>query len=99
MNNFSLTADHATLEAALQRMGLLAKDDVAGLTPLSGGVSSDIYLAELPTGPICIKRALAKLKVAADWRAPVERNHWEVEWMRVAGDLVPGSVPQILGQD
>ncbi len=46
-----------------------------------------------------MKRALPKLKVAADWRAPVERNHWEVEWMRVAAAIVPAAVPRILGED
>jgi aminoglycoside phosphotransferase (APT) family kinase protein len=67
--------------------------------PLAGGVSSDIYRVDLPYGALCIKRALAKLKVAADWRAPVARNHWEVEWMRVAGAIVPAVVPAILGED
>ena len=46
-----------------------------------------------------VKRALPKFKVAADWRAPVERNRWEVDWMRVAGDVVPDAVPAILGED
>jgi aminoglycoside phosphotransferase (APT) family kinase protein len=67
--------------------------------PLPGGVSSDIYLAEMPDRTACIKRALPKLKVAADWRAPVERNRWEVEWMRVAAAIVPGAVPEVLGED
>ena len=53
-------------------------------SPLTGGVSSDIVRVDLPDGPICFKRALPKLKVQADWQAPVERNRWEVEWMRVA---------------
>jgi hypothetical protein len=39
-------------------------------------VSSDVYRADLPVRSVCVKRALAKLKVAADWRAPVERNRW-----------------------
>ena len=45
--------------------------------PLTGGVSSDIWRINLPGGPICVKRALAKLRVAADWRAPVGRNRYE----------------------
>jgi len=69
------------------------------LTPLAGGVSSDIYRAECGTLTCAVKRALPKLKVAADWRAPVERNRWEVDWMRVAGDVVPDAVPAILGED
>jgi len=48
---------------------------------------------------LCIKRALPTLKVAALWQAPVERNRYEVEWMRVAAGIVPGAVPAILGED
>jgi aminoglycoside phosphotransferase (APT) family kinase protein len=67
--------------------------------PLAGGVSSDIYRVDLPIGTICVKRALTKLKVAADWRVPVERNRFEVLWLRVAGGIVPAAVPAILGED
>ncbi|MFO1414776.1 MAG: aminoglycoside phosphotransferase family protein [Burkholderiales bacterium] len=69
------------------------------LVPLAGGVSSDIYRAELPSRVVCVKRALARLKVAADWRVPVDRNRYEVEWMRVAGAIVPSAVPEVLGED
>ena len=62
---------------------------------LTGGVSSDIWRIDLPSGPICVKRALAKLRVAADWRAPVERNMYEARWMRHAA----GFAPRLLGQD
>jgi aminoglycoside phosphotransferase (APT) family kinase protein len=80
-------------------MTLVNAHQQVALTPLSGGVSSDIYQAHLPSGVICVKRALPKLKVAADWRAPVERNHWEVEWMRVVGGILPAAVPAVLGED
>ena len=86
--------------AALRRMGLLA--DGAPTPPgraLSGGVSSDIWLVELAGGPVCVKRALPKLKVAADWQVPVERNRYEARWMRRANAAVPGSAPALLGQD
>ena len=66
---------------------------------LTGGVSSDIWRIDTPDGPICVKRALAKLRVAADWRAPVERNIYEARWMRRAAAAVPGSAPALLGQD
>ena len=91
------------LLGALRRMKLLpdGAPDGAMVTgePLTGGVSSDIWRIDLPSGPICIKRALAKLKVAADWRAPVDRNVYEARWMQVAGAAAPGSVPRLLGQD
>src|SRR4029453_12005827 len=67
--------------------------------PMPGGVSSEIFRADLPDGPVCIKRALPKLKVAADWCVPVERNRSEVEWMRVAAEIVPPAVPRVLGED
>ncbi|HEY0420883.1 MAG TPA: phosphotransferase [Acetobacteraceae bacterium] len=83
--------------AALRRMGLL-RGEAPG-EPLTGGVSSDIWRIDLPSGPVCVKRALGKLRVAADWRAPVERNRYEAGWMRRAAAAAPGSVPRLLGQD
>ena len=87
------------LARALVRMAIVSADGLIRLTALAGGVSSDIYRVDLPSGVVCVKRALARLKVAADWRVPVARNHWEVEWMRVAGSIVPSAVPEILGED
>jgi len=87
--------------AALRRMGLAPADAHAAvtLTPLAGGVSSDIYRADLPGGPVCVKRALARLKVAADWRAPTERNRFEAAWLRFAAGVVPDTVPRVLAVD
>ena len=70
-----------------------------GAVRLTGGVSSDIWRIDLPDGPVCVKRALAKLRVAADWRAPVVRNRYEARWMRRADAAAPGSAPALLGQD
>ena len=85
--------------AALTRMGLLRPGERPAISPLPGGVSSDIVRVDLESGPICVKRALPRLKVQADWQAPVERNRYEVEWMRTAGRILPGAVPRILGED
>jgi aminoglycoside phosphotransferase (APT) family kinase protein len=85
--------------AALRRMHLLAPDATAGGERLIGGVSSDIWRIDLPTGPVCIKRALAKLRVAADWHAPIERNRYEAAWMQRANAAVPHAAPALLGQD
>jgi len=83
---------------ALRRMGLAVDPATVG-ERLTGGVSSDIWRIDLPAGPVCVKRALAKLRVAADWRAPVERNRYEAAWMRRAAAAAPGAVPRLLGQD
>ncbi len=89
----------AWLYPALHRMGLMAAGDRPALAALAGGVSSDIYRVDLPGGPICVKRALPQLKVSAVWEAPVERNRWEVAWMRTVARIVPGFVPRVLGDD
>ena len=67
--------------------------------PLAGGVSSDIYRIEIAGATFCVKRALPKLKVAADWRVPVSRNRYEIAWMRVAAEIVPGAAPRVLAED
>ncbi|MBW6399616.1 phosphotransferase [Roseomonas sp. HJA6] len=88
------------LQQGLRSMGLLAPDTFARGQPLAGGVSSDIWHIALPDGrEACIKRALPKLKVAADWRAPIVRNRYEARWLARAAEAAPGSVPMLLGQD
>lgn len=68
-------------------------------TLLPGGVSSDIRLVQYDGVRYCLKQALPRLKVQADWRAPVERNHSEAEWLRVVGEIVPEAVPKVLYED
>jgi len=80
-------------------MLIVSANQQVKFSPLLGGVSSDIYRVDLPSRVICVKRALAKLKVAAEWEAPVARSRYEVEWMRVAGKIRSGAIPEILGED
>lgn len=93
------TEPEPSMIAALQRAGLLSSDKAAHFEALTGGVSSDIWKVETPTRTYCVKRALAKLKVAADWQVPVDRNAFEVAWYRIAHDIVPEAVPEILYHD
>ena len=83
----------------LQKHGLLDRPKEAIFDALAGGVSSDIWRIETGGSVYCVKRALAKLKVDADWFAPVERNRYEVAWYRIANDIVPGAAPKILAHD
>jgi aminoglycoside phosphotransferase (APT) family kinase protein len=87
------------IAAILRRAGLIGLDDLPLAVPLAGGVSSDICRVDLATEPVCIKRALAKLKVQAEWHAPVERNAYEAAWMRTACKAAPGAVPPLLARD
>ena len=65
---------HAEIAAWLGEAGLAGPNEVPTVAPLTGGVSSDVFRVDLAAGPVCVKAALAQLKVAADWRAPVERS-------------------------
>ncbi|WP_420565962.1 phosphotransferase family protein [Thalassobaculum sp.] len=85
--------------ASLRGLGLIGADEQPAMIPLTGGVASDIWRVEAARGPFCVKRALAKLKVAADWRAPVIRNEYEVAWFEAVSEAVPEAVPEILGHD
>jgi aminoglycoside phosphotransferase (APT) family kinase protein len=87
----------APFAEALRELGLAGGEPLRG-EPLTGGVSSDIWRIDTVRGPVCVKRALAKLRVAADWRAPIERNRYEARWMQVADEAVPGCAPRVLGQ-
>ena len=89
----------AEVTLALARLGLLQARETPRFTRLTGGVSSDIWRVDLARGPVCVKRALPKLRVAQDWFAPVERNAYEAAWMRCAAAVAPEAVPQLLGQD
>jgi len=82
---------------ALNDLGLSNASSLYG-NPLTGGVSSDIWCIETEKGFVCAKRALSKLRVAADWYAPVERNLYEARWLQVAHQASAGCAPELLGQ-
>jgi aminoglycoside phosphotransferase (APT) family kinase protein len=91
-----MTGENFDVTAALGAMHLLPVD---AIDALSGGVSCDVYKITAPARTFVVKRALPKLRVAADWRASAERSHAEVAWMRLVGGINPDWVPQILGED
>jgi aminoglycoside phosphotransferase (APT) family kinase protein len=80
----------------LERSGL---GEARAMKALSGGVSSDIWRIELPSGPICVKRALPRLRVAQVWEAPIERNRYERLWMQTAAEAAPGAAPRVIAWD
>jgi len=85
--------------AFLRRAGLARADEIPPAAALTGGVSSDIWKVDLAGGPVCVKRALPRLRVAQLWEAPVERNRYEWRWMQAAAQIVPGSAPRVLAHD
>ncbi|WP_171013146.1 aminoglycoside phosphotransferase family protein [Microbacterium sp. 2FI] len=67
--------------------------------PLSGGVSSDIWLIRTDDIALVLKRPRRKLKVEADWQAPLDRGASEAAWLEYVSSAVPGSCPRVLGYD
>ena len=89
----------ADLNEFLFRTRLLRRGETARWTELSGGVSSDSWKVELPRQTVCVKRALARLKVEADWQAPTVRNLYEWEWFNFVHRNFPGIVPRPVAHD
>ena len=83
----------------LRRARLVGPNEIPAMEPLAGGVSSDIWKIEGRSGTVCVKQALAQLKTAKVWRAPVERNAFESDWIRTAAAIVPAAVPHLLADD
>jgi len=81
---------------ALDALGMIDRDDPPSMTPLTGGVSSEIWQFDLAGRPLVAKQALARLKVAGDWRAPVARTRYESAWMRHAERAWPGLAPGLV---
>jgi 5-methylthioribose kinase len=86
-------------DAFLVRSGLAAAGDAVDWRPLAGGVSSDVWMAQLPDRAVVVKQALAQLRVAADWRAPVGRNANEYAWIEEARRHCPDAGPEPLAHD
>ena len=100
INEFiDLSTDQASLRAVLQRMALLAPGQAFSAQTLTGGVSSNVIKVGVEGRVFCLKQALPKLKVAKDWRAPIERIFGEIDWLTTASAITPGAVPKILGVD
>ncbi len=64
----------------LNRSGLVMPGESVRLLPLTGGVASDIFRVEVGDRSFVVKKALARLRVAQEWNAPVSRNASEVGW-------------------
>jgi aminoglycoside phosphotransferase (APT) family kinase protein len=81
------------IAAFLERAGL---GRASSLQALPGGVSSDIWRAELVSRTVCVKRALPRLRVAQLWEAPVERNRYERQWLQAARAALPSAAPEVI---
>lgn len=66
------------------------------VTPLGGGVSNTVLLAETARGRLVLKQALERLRVAEEWLSDPARTLREAAALQdVAGLLPPSTVPAI----
>ncbi len=93
------TSEFLEIAKALREMGYLREGEQFAIGRLGGGVSCDVYRVKVEGRNYCVKRTLPKLRVEADWHAPVGRSHSEVEWIRFVAGLDRRLVPEILGED
>lgn len=81
-------------------LDLLRRDDLisdaAHCSPLSGGVSSDVFLIEDREKRFVVKQALPCLKVQDHWPADTSRNRVEYEFLKYLKQLIPGAAPQVV---
>src|SRR2546426_8650290 len=96
LQSAALQALNESVLRLLRRAGIAGPAEVPHVEPLGGGVSSDIWRVDLASGPVGVKCALPRLRVAPGWEAPIEPLRYEYDWFRVAGAAVPGAVPQVI---
>lgn len=87
------------LQGFLVHSGLARPGEPQTWTVLSGGVSSDIWRVDLPRRTLCVKRALPKLRVQADWEAPADRNLYEWRWFKTVRRWILDAAPEPLAFD
>ena len=73
----------------------LIRDPAATITPLSGGVSSAIYLVRADNRQFVVKRALPKLKVKQEWLADTSRSGNEAAYISYVARFLPHDVPRL----
>jgi aminoglycoside phosphotransferase (APT) family kinase protein len=72
----------------------------AGSPGRYAGVSGEVSFVDTPDGPIVVKRALPKLKVAADWFASPERSAVEAACLQVIAEVLGQQcAPRVLWVD
>ena len=93
------TPDPQGLIDALRAHDLLRPGETAALSPLAGGVSSDVFRVDTDLGRVlAVKRSIPQLRVAAEWLAPVGRAAGEARWLKLVRALDPRLAPEVLAE-
>lgn len=86
--------DVMQIEDMLRDDGQLAPGPVV-ITPLTGGVSCEIFRVEQGTRRFVVKRALARLRVAEEWLADTSRNETEFAFYEALSRTLAGAIPRV----
>ena len=90
--------DSHALLSRLQKTGRVQSLEATAI-PLTGGVSSEIWLVTDGAERFVVKRALPRLNVRDDWFADPARNSIEHDCLAYLYRIAPGRVPRILFRD
>lgn len=94
------TTPAAAVRSMLAAAGIAVPATGLALVALSGGVSCDVWRVDAGGRPLCVvKRALPRLRVSAEWLAPVHRTGTEVRWLHEVRRLAPALVPEVIAED
>lgn len=97
---FSAARERRSILEAMSRLDLVEQKNNPTIEPLTGGVSSEVWLIKnVGKTPVIAKRALRKLKVAAEWIIDVRRTEYEERWLGMTAEDLPLHVPKCLGYD
>jgi 5-methylthioribose kinase len=93
------TADNAA--EYLRQSGRVADRTTIDVRELSGGVSNIVLRVDIDGGPpFVIKQCRERLRVAMDWRAPLDRIWIERATLDLLDSILPpGTVPTVLFED
>lgn len=84
--------DERQIEDMLRDDGQLVPGPVV-VTPLTGGVSCEIFRVEQGARRFVVKRALARLRVAEEWLADTSRNETEFAFYESLSNTLAGTIP------
>lgn len=87
--------DKDLITSILREKGVIHSKKVF-FEPLTGGVSSDIFLITDGENRFVVKQALPKLRVEDNWYADTSRNEVEQEFIQYVQQFLPNTVPDIL---
>jgi aminoglycoside phosphotransferase (APT) family kinase protein len=93
-SDICIGADRVPVLTYLRRRGFRLPDDTT-TTVLGGGVSNVVLAVSGGTDHLVIKMPLARLRVADDWHAPIDRMLAERDALRIAARLTPAAVPAV----